>query len=218
MFTGLVEEIGKIVSIEITSEGAKVVIACNLVLKKANLGDSICTNGVCLTIVQITSKTFTANIMNESLKVSTFKNLKSGDLVNLEKSLTLESYLGGHLVTGDVDCYGKIIDIINDGFTKKYIISIPNEFMRYIVYKGRITLDGASLTIASLTETDFTVCLIPHTQKSITLGSKNIGDHINIETDLIAKHLEKLILNKVETNIKSKSIISKEFLAQNGFL
>ncbi|MGL4998697.1 MAG: riboflavin synthase [Cetobacterium sp.] len=218
MFTGLVEEIGKIVSIEITSEGAKIVIACNLVLKNTNIGDSICTNGVCLTVVQITSKTFTANIMNESLKVSTFKNLKSGHLVNLEKSLTLESYLGGHLVTGDVDCSGKIIDIINDGFTKNYIISIPNEFMRYIVYKGRITLDGASLTIASLTEIDFTVCLIPHTQKFITLGSKNIGDYINIETDLIAKHLEKLILNKIETNIESKSIISKEFLAQNGFL
>ncbi|MGL5356254.1 MAG: riboflavin synthase [Cetobacterium sp.] len=217
MFTGLVEEIGKIISIEVTSEGAKIIIGCNVILKNANIGDSICTNGVCLTIVKADSKTFTANIMNESLKISTFKNLRNGSLVNLEKSLTLESYLGGHLVTGDVDCFGKIVNIINDGFSKKYTISIPNQFMKYIVYKGRVTLDGASLTVASLTDSTFTVSLIPHTQKSITLGIKNIGDDINVETDLIAKHLEKLLFNNIEKNKESKSIISNEFLAQNGF-
>lgn len=217
MFTGLIEELGKVVSIDKTPQGANITISCDKVLKKARIGDSIATNGVCLTIVKLSNKTFTANIMNESLTVSSLKNLKVGSLVNLEKSLTLQSFLGGHLVTGDVDCYGEIISVINDGFAKKYTIKIPLEFMKYVVYKGRITLDGASLTVASLTDSTLTVSLIPHTQKSITLGFKNVGDIVNVETDLIGKHLEKLLLSKEKTDEKSNSNISKSFLAENGF-
>lgn len=217
MFTGLIEELGKVVSIDKTPQGANITISCDKVLKKARIGDSIATNGVCLTIVKLSNKTFTANIMNESLTVSSLKNLKVGSLVNLEKSLTLQSFLGGHLVTGDVDCYGEIISVINDGFAKKYTIKIPLEFMKYVVYKGRITLDGASLTVASLTDSTLTVSLIPHTQKSITLGFKNVGDIVNVETDLIGKHLEKLLLSREKTDEKSNSNISKSFLAENGF-
>lgn len=217
MFTGLIEELGKVVSIDKTPQGANITISCDKVLKKARVGDSIATNGVCLTIVKLSNKTFTANIMNESLTVSSLKNLKVGSLVNLEKSLTLQSFLGGHLVTGDVDCYGEIISVINDGFAKKYTIKIPLEFMKYVVYKGRITLDGASLTVASLTDSTLTVSLIPHTQKSITLGFKNVGDIVNVETDLIGKHLEKLLLSREKTDEKSNSNISKSFLAENGF-
>lgn len=217
MFTGLIEELGKVVSIDKTPQGANITISCDKVLKKARIGDSIATNGVCLTIVKLSNKTFTANIMNESLTVSSLKNLKVGSLVNLEKSLTLQSFLGGHLVTGDVDCYGEIISVINDGFAKKYTIKIPLEFMKYVVYKGRITLDGASLTVASLTDSTLTVSLIPHTQKSITLDFKNVGDIVNVETDLIGKHLEKLLLSREKTDEKSNSNISKSFLAENGF-
>lgn len=217
MFTGLIEELGKVLSIDKTPQGANITISCDKVLKKARIGDSIATNGVCLTIVKLSNKTFTANIMNESLTVSSLKNLKVGSLVNLEKSLTLQSFLGGHLVTGDVDCCGEIISVINDGFAKKYTIKIPLEFMKYVVYKGRITLDGASLTVASLTDSTLTVSLIPHTQKSITLGFKNVGDIVNVETDLIGKHLEKLLLSREKTDEKSNSNISKSFLAENGF-
>lgn len=217
MFTGLVEELGKVISISKTPQGANLTISCDKVLQNAAIGDSIATNGVCLTVVKLSSNTFTANIMNESLKVSTLKDLKVGNLVNLEKSLTLQSFLGGHLVTGDVDCCGKISSISNDGFAKKYAIEIPLEFMKYVVYKGRITLDGASLTVASLTESSLTVSLIPHTQKSITLGYKRVGDFVNVETDLIGKHLEKLLLTKEEPLKKSSSNISKNFLAENGF-
>lgn len=217
MFTGLIEELGKVVSIDKTPQGANITISCDKVLKKARVGDSIATNGVCLTIVKLSNKTFTANIMNESLTVSSLKNLKVGSLVNLEKSLTLQSFLGGHLVTGDVDCCGEIISVINDGFAKKYTIKIPLEFMKYVIYKGRITLDGASLTVASLTDSTLTVSLIPHTQKSITLGFKNVGDIVNVETDLIGKHLEKLLLSREKTDEKSNSNISKSFLAENGF-
>lgn len=217
MFTGLVEELGKVISISKTPQGANLTISCDKVLQNAAIGDSIATNGVCLTVVKLSSNTFTANIMNESLKVSALKDLKVGNLVNLEKSLTLQSFLGGHLVTGDVDCCGKISSISNDGFAKKYTIEIPLEFMKYVVYKGRITLDGASLTVASLTESSLTVSLIPHTQKSITLGYKRVGDFVNVETDLIGKHLEKLLLTKEEPLKKSSSNISKNFLAENGF-
>lgn len=217
MFTGLVEELGKIISIEKTSTGANITVSCNKVLTNVKLGDSIATNGVCLTVVETTSSSFTANVMNESLRVSGLNELKIGSLVNLEKSLTLQSYLGGHLVTGDVDCTGKITDICSDGFAKKYTVEIPKEFMKYVVYKGRVTLDGASLTVASLTDTTFTVSLIPHTQKSITLGFKNIGQNINVETDLIGKHLEKLLLSREQNDEKPKSNLSKNFLAENGF-
>lgn len=217
MFTGLVEELGKVVSIDKTPQGANITISCDKVLHNASIGDSIATNGVCLTVVELSNTTFTANIMNESLKVSALKDLKIGNLVNLEKSLTLQSFLGGHLVTGDVDCCGKISSITDDGFAKKYTVEIPLEFMKYIVYKGRITLDGASLTVASLTKTSLTVSLIPHTQKSITLGFKKVGDLVNVETDLIGKHLEKLLLAKEETFKKPSSNISKNFLAENGF-
>ncbi|MGL5349951.1 MAG: riboflavin synthase [Cetobacterium sp.] len=217
MFTGLVEELGKIISINKTSAGTNLTVACDKVLVGAALGDSIATNGVCLTVVKINSNSFTANVMNESLRVSGLKELKVGSIVNLEKSLTLQSYLGGHLVTGDVDCTGKIVDIKDDGFAKKYTIEIPKEFMKYVVYKGRVTLDGASLTVASLTDTTFTVSLIPHTQKSITLGFKSTGEIINVETDLIGKHLEKLLLSREQSSEKTKSNISKNFLAENGF-
>ena len=217
MFTGLIEELGKVVSIDKTPQGANITISCKKVLQKAEIGDSIATNGVCLTVVKLSNNTFTANIMNESLKVSILKDLKIGNLVNLEKSLTLQSFLGGHLVTGDVDCCGKISSISDDGFAKKYTIDIPLEFMKYVVYKGRITLDGASLTVASLTESSLTVSLIPHTQKSITLGFKKVGDLVNVETDLIGKHLEKLLLAQKNNVDKSSSNLSKKFLAENGF-
>lgn len=217
MFTGLIEELGKVISIDRTSQGADITISCDKVLQNAAIGDSIATNGVCLTVVKLSNTSFTANIMNESLKVSALKDLKTGSLVNLEKSLTLHSFLGGHLVTGDVDCCGKISAISDDGFAKKYTIAIPLEFMRYVVYKGRITLDGASLTVASLTDSSLTVSLIPHTQKSITLGFKKVGDLVNVETDLIGKHLEKLLLAREKTTEKSSSNLSKSFLAENGF-
>lgn len=218
MFTGLVEEIGKVVSIDSTHQGANIKIECSKVVEKASIGDSIATNGVCLTVVNVTRNSFTANVMNESLNISTLKNLKIGDSVNLEKSLTLQSFIGGHLVTGDVDCCGKIVSIVSDGFAKKYTIEIPQEFMLYVVYKGRVSLDGASLTVASLTESNFTVSLIPHTQENITLGYKKVGDYINVETDLVGKYIEKMFLAKFPKEKSSKpSSLTKKFLAENGF-
>ncbi|WP_297407502.1 riboflavin synthase [uncultured Cetobacterium sp.] len=215
MFTGLVEEMGKVKSLKKTSQGIKLEISCDKVITNAKIGDSIATNGVCLTVTELLSNSFIADVMNETVAVTTLQNLSCGDFVNLEKSLTLQSYLGGHLVTGDVDCCGKISTISQDGFSIRYTVEIDPYFMKYVVYKGRVALDGASLTVTHLDNTTFSVSIIPHTQKNITLGLKQKGDSINVETDLIGKHLEKL-LNYKNDNIK-KSNITTNFLSENGF-
>lgn len=216
MFTGLVEEIGVIQGVKRNKDGVKLTVKCKSVIKNAKVGDSIATNGVCLTVVDFGDEYFSADIMNESLNRSGLKNLKIGSKVNLEKSLTLETPLGGHLVTGDVECQGKIIDIKNDGFAKRYRIIAPREYMKYIVEKGRITIDGASLTVSLVEKNIFEVSIIPHTQKMIILGENKVGDSVNLETDLIGKFVEKSLMNQKETSEKSK--ITKKFLMENGFM
>lgn len=215
MFTGLVEELGEVNSIFTGVKGAKVQIGCKKLLGMIKIGDSISTNGVCLTVTKLLSSGFEADIMNESLKVTTLKFLKKGDRVNLEKSLTLSSYLGGHLVTGDVDCCGIVKEIVLDGFSKKYRIEIPKEFMKFVVYKGRVAVDGASLTVATVLEDSFIVSLIPHTQENILLGYKKVGELVNIETDLIGKHIEKLLSFHKNSEVKKR--IDENFLKKNGF-
>ncbi|SJZ63153.1 riboflavin synthase alpha chain [Cetobacterium ceti] len=217
MFTGLVEEMGTVIGIKATDSGIKIKISGNKVLQNGKIGDSIATNGVCLTAVEINSKYFMADIMNESVNRTNLKNLKVGDKVNLEKSLTLQSPLGGHLVTGDVDCVGIIKNIKNDGFAKIFQIDIPHKYMKYLVEKGRITVDGASLTLIDIYETSFTISIIPHTQEAITLGYKKIGDLVNIETDLIGKFVDR-ILNFKEVENTRKSKLTSSMLFENGFL
>ncbi|MCJ8342495.1 MAG: riboflavin synthase [Cetobacterium sp.] len=217
MFTGLVEEMGTVIGIKTTDSGIKIKISGNKVLQNGKIGDSIATNGVCLTAVEINSKYFMADIMNESVNRTNLKNLKVGDKVNLEKSLTLQSPLGGHLVTGDVDCVGIIKNIKNDGFAKIFQIDIPHKYMKYLVEKGRITVDGASLTLVDIYETSFAISIIPHTQEAITLGYKKLGDLVNIETDLIGKFVDR-ILNFKEVENTRKSKLTSSMLFENGFL
>lgn len=143
------------------------------------------------------------------------KRLKTGDKVNLEKSITLATPLGGHLVTGDVDCEGIISSITSEGIAKIYEIEIDRKYMKYVVEKGRVTLDGASLTVMRMTDNSLSVSLIPHTQEMVTLGKKNIGDYINVETDLIGKYVERLLNFSGED--KKEGILTREFLLENGF-
>src|SRR3712207_901193 len=140
---------------------------------------------------------------------------KKFDFVNLEKSITLSTPLGGHLVTGDVDCEGRIINIRQDGIAKIYTLELPKQYMKYVVEKGRVTLDGASLTVMELGEDSLGVSLIPHSQEMIILGKKKVGDYVNIETDLIGKYVEKLLSFPKQEEKNSK--LSLEFLAENGF-
>ena len=156
--------------------------------------------------------------MFETIMRSNLKRLKVGDEVNLEKSITLATPLGGHLVTGDVDCEGEIISITQEGIAKVYEIKISRKYMRYIVEKGRATIDGASLTVVALTDDSFSISLIPHSQEKIILGNKKVGDIVNVETDLIGKYIEKfLYFDKLEEKEEKKNTITREFLLKNGF-
>lgn len=217
MFTGLVEEIGEILSVSQGKKSVKLKIKAEKVLENIKLGDSIATNGVCLTAVDFSNNYFVADCMYETIKRSNLKSLKVGDKVNLEKSLTLSTPLGGHLVTGDVDCEGKIISITKEGIAKIYEIKIYEKYMKYIVEKGRVTIDGASLTVMKLEDETFGVSLIPHSQDAITLGSKKVGDSVNIETDLIGKYIERFYFYDKKNNKTKESKITAEFLLENGF-
>lgn len=207
---------GEVLAIENGEKSIKLKIKCKKVLEGAKLGDSIATNGTCLTATELGSNFFTADCMYETVKRTNLKRLKVGDKVNLEKSITLATPLGGHLVTGDVDCEGKVVSITPEGIAKIYEIEIERKYMKYIVEKGRVTLDGASLTVMKLRDTTFGVSLIPHTQEMITLGKRRVGDYINVETDLIGKYIERFMKFQDEPSEKKEGI-TMEFLLKNGF-
>lgn len=207
---------GEVIAIENGEKSLKLKIKCKKVLEGAKLGDSIATNGTCLTATELGNNFFTVDCMYETVKRTNLKRLKVGDRVNLEKSITLATPLGGHLVTGDVDCEGKVVAITPEGIAKIYEIEIDRKYMKYIVEKGRVTLDGASLTVMKLGDTTFGVSLIPHTQEMITLGKRRVGDYINVETDLIGKYIERFMKFQDEPSEKKEGI-TMEFLMKNGF-
>jgi riboflavin synthase len=214
MFTGLIEEMGQVTHAHQTPNGLNLTITAKKVIKNLKMGDSIAVNGVCLTVVHFNTTTFSADVMPESLQRSGLNKIKLGQKVNLEKSLTLASSLGGHLVTGDVECEGKIVAIQAQGFAQAYTLELPAAYTKYVVEKGRIALDGASLTVASVHKNQFTVILIPHTQKMITLGQTKVGDSVNVETDLIGKFVEK---TGHANNKPPQSKITAQFLTDHGF-
>ena len=211
IFTGLVDEMGKVKNISKKEQGLQIEIQAEKIIENLKIGDSISTNGVCLTVTGYTKNSFTADAMYETIDRSNLKRLKTGDSVNLEKSLTLSTPLGGHLVTGDVDCESEIIAVVPKGIAKYYKFSIDKKYSRYIVEKGRITIDGASLTVIEVDNESFSVSLIPHTLENITLGNKKAGDKVNIETDLFAKYVEKILRAEKDEGL------TLEFLSKNGF-
>ena len=223
MFTGLVEDMGKVVNISKKATGLEITIKGDKVVEKAEIGDSIAVNGVCLTVTEFSGNTFTADVMYETIERSGLKRITAGETVNLEKSLTLTTFLGGHLVMGDVDSEAEIMSIVPKGIAKLYKFQLEEKHrqnIKYVVEKGRVTIDGASLTVI---DTDdalgiFYVSLIPHTLENITLGKKKVGDYVNIETDLFGKYVEKILkFNNAETEKKEKSGITMDFLQKNGF-
>lgn len=213
MFTGIIEEMGIIKSFSRDSNGATIVVDCEKVLEDIHLGDSIAINGVCETVVDYSSSGFSARVSDETLSVTTFGNLKVGDKVNLERALTLNSRLGGHIVSGHVDCNGKFIgkEQLTDFYNLEF--EIPKEQSKYIVYKGSVTINGISLTVASVEGNVFKVAIIPHTYSNTNLSLLRLGDYVNIETDILGKYVEKLLSVK-----DNSSNISMNFLQENGFL
>lgn len=216
MFTGIIEELGMIEKIEKGSESAVLHIGCREVLKGTKIGDSIAVNGVCLTVTTMGASGYTADVMAETLDRSSLGCLKKGSLVNLERAMPADGRFGGHIVAGHIDGTGRVESIKRDETAVWYKISAGRDIMRYVVEKGSITIDGISLTVARCESENFSVSIIPHTQKNTVLKERKNGDIVNLETDIIGKYVEKLMQPKEPEKPEKK--VTLELLAQNGFL
>lgn len=217
MFTGIVEELGEVRALNRGARSAKIKIAARTVLEGTRLGDSIAVNGTCLTVTELGPDWFMADVMAETLDRTNLGELGPGSRVNLERALTLNTRLGGHLVSGHVDGVGTIIAQERVDIALLTTISAPAGVLRYTIEKGSIAVDGISLTVVSLIDNGFQVSLIPETVKRTTLGFKKVGDRVNLEGDIIGKYIERL-LKFPPTSEKRQSQLSMEFLAQHGFL
>lgn len=215
MFTGIVEEIGEILNIERGSQSAVLHIRCQTVLENTKIGDSIAVNGVCLTVTSMTADGYTADVMAETLERSSLGLLKRGSRVNLERAMAADGRFGGHIVAGHIDGTGAVTKVSRDETAVWYTVAAESEILRYIVEKGSITIDGISLTVADVTDTDFTVSIIPHTQQNTVLADRQVGDTVNLETDIIGKYVEKLCRPREPQQKESK--ITMEFLAEHGY-
>lgn len=216
MFTGIVEEIGRIRRIHESGDGASIVIEGKKVLGDVKLGDSIATNGVCLTVNQFDTSSFQVDVMAETMRRSNLKGLKTGDLVNLERAVAVGDRLGGHLVSGHIDGIGVISQYKQEDNAVWITIDTPTELLKYIISKGSIAVDGVSLTVAYVDEKSFKVSVIPHTRDETTLIDKGVGELVNLECDMIGKYVEKLMF--FDKNMEKKKDISLGFLAEHGFI
>lgn len=215
MFTGIIEEIGTVKNIQRNGSNSFIVIEAKKVLEDVHLGDSIAVNGVCLTVTKTDGSIFQADVMNETLSRSSLGSLRQGSKVNLERAMAANGRFGGHIVSGHIDGTGTITDIRNDGIAVWYTIAADADIMRYIVEKGSVAIDGISLTVAKVTDRDFSVSVIPHTAEMTILSTKAKGQTVNLENDIIGKYVEKLM--KPAEN-SEKSGINTAFLASNGFI
>lgn len=213
MFTGIIEEVGIVKNFRIVAENAEISVDCSKVLEDTKIGDSIAVNGVCQTVVNITETGFTAEVSKETLKVTNFSELKAGDKVNLERALTLNERVGGHIVSGHVDNVAKFVlaEKLDDFYNLEFAVN--DETARYIVKKGSVTINGISLTVADINGTTLKVAVIPHTYENTNLSVLKQNQNVNIETDVFAKYIEKFLLNE-----KTTSMITQDFLKENGFM
>jgi len=207
VFTGIVEEIGRVTS----AQPRNLVITASQVLQEMEMGGSIAVNGVCLTVTSFSSSSFVVDIMSETLRRTNLGLLCAGDEVNLERPLTPEKQLGGHFVQGHIDDTGRVTSVTWDGEAMLIRVEAPPEAMRYIVNKGFIAVDGVSLTIVDYDASSFLVSIVDYTRKHTTLGSKQVGDLVNLEVDIIAKYLERL-------SQAHRPGITVDFLQEHGFL
>jgi riboflavin synthase len=196
MFTGIIEELGKITHIEKQPDAKRITIQGALVTSDIKRGDSISVSGACLTAVEIEGDTFTADVMDETLKLTALGHAKVGDVVNLERAMNASTRFGGHMVLGHVDGLGEIKSRTFSEHWEWVRVSVPKELMKYIVLKGSITVDGVSLTVNEIGDDFIGLSLIPETMRLTTLGSKQVEDKVNLEVDIMAKHIERLMEGK----------------------
>jgi riboflavin synthase len=192
VFTGLIADLGRIEEIERSGEGVRLIVSSALASQLSE-GDSISVNGVCLTATNVQATAFSTDVMNETLRRSSLAEARSGTPVNLELAMRLSDRLGGHMVQGHVDGVGTVRSIAADGFARRVEIEAPDEILRYVVRKGSITVDGVSLTVAGLGDASFTVSLIPETLERTNLGHAEVGTTVNLEVDVLAKYVERLV-------------------------
>ena len=221
MFTGIIEEVGSVASIRKGAHSCVLTVNASRVLEDVHLGDSIATNGVCLTVTSFTSHSFSADVMHETLNRSSLGSLHIESPVNLERAMLAGGRFGGHIVSGHIDGVGTISSIKEDDNAVWYTVEAPSSILRYIIEKGSITLDGISLTVAKVTNSNFSVSIIPHTRAQTNLASKKVGDVLNLENDLVGKYVERLMLQPIaasqEQPEQKSSGITKEFLSHYGF-
>jgi len=217
MFTGIVEEIGAITTLDKTLAGTRVTILASTVMGDLKIGDSVSVNGTCLTVVSRSERDFSVEVSPETLSVTTLGGMGAGTPVNLERAMKLNERIGGHLVAGHVDGVGVIRSRHQDGNAMFFEIEAPLEILRYCVAKGSITVDGISLTVNAVTAHGFSVAIIPHTAKVTTLGLKQVNDPVNLESDLIGKYVERLLQERNQLP-KSSPVIDKDYLQKRGLI
>ena len=212
MFTGIVQSVGRIARLEPRGGDVRLhVDTSDLDLADVALGDSIAVSGCCLTVVSLADHGFAADVSNESLSLTTLGKLKPGDPVNLEKALRLADRLGGHLVSGHVDGLGKVVSVTSDGRSQRWTFEVPEALARYIAHKGSVTIDGTSLTVNEVDGTRFGVNLIPHTVEHTSFHARQAGDVVNIEVDVVARYIERLLGQGDSPGIDA------DFLKRHGF-
>jgi len=215
MFTGIIEELGKVAAIEKHAKGAKIEISAAKVVEDASEGDSIAVNGVCLTALDITSGSFTADVSQETLDRSTIGNLSAGAKVNLERAVTASTRLGGHIVQGHVDSTGVFLSAVSEGDFWTVRFGFPTEIGQYLIYKGSVSVEGISLTVATIAKDYFEIAVIPKTWEQTNLSSLKEGEAVNLEADVIAKYVERILLHRDESSLEEGVTLEK--LGDSGF-
>ncbi len=218
MFTGIVEEMGAVTSMDKSLAGTRVTILASTVMGDLKVGDSISVNGTCLTVVAKGEREFSVEVSPETLSVTTLGHLAAGAPVNLERAMRLNERIGGHLVAGHVDGVGTIRSRTQEGNALFITIEAPSEIIRFCVVKGSITVDGISFTINEVADHGFSIAVIPHTAKVTTLGLKQVGDHVNLESDLIGKYVERLLQERSQLPPKSSPVIDRDYLQKRGLI
>ena len=215
MFTGIIEETGRIKSIQRGAESCVLTVGCSQVLEGSRVGDSIAVNGICLTATAIGDSYFTADVMPETLERSSLGQLTEGSPVNLERAMPADGRFGGHIVSGHIDGTGQVRSTTRDDNAVWYEIEAAPQILRYIVEKGSIAVDGISLTVAGVSDTAFHISIIPHTQGETTIRTFRPGSIVNLETDIVGKYVEKLMQPHPA---KKEEKITEDFLRENGFI
>lgn len=216
MFTGLVAELGTVQLLRREGSSYHLTVSAAKVMHNLKIGDSVAVNGACLTVVNINDQQFTADVMPETVRLTNIGSLQAGDKVNLERTLRLCDGLDGHIVSGHVEGLGTITGKKPEGIAVAVRIDTEARLLKYIIPKGSIAIDGISLTVTKVDDCGFSVAIIPHTAKETTLGFKNIGDKVNLETDIIGKYVEKML--SLGDNKQTAAVLNKNMLMENGFL